>query len=99
MNLRNYKQKAAISTISGLGGEHKFHFTPIPKTWCKMDVRVALVGDVAFMFPNEDVEQMRVKDAIGSSAIWSTEFGKGTCSLRSEWLFSLSVYDMQLFQC
>jgi hypothetical protein len=68
-NPRNYKQKVATGTIRGFGGEHKFHFTPSPETWFKVDVRVALVCNVALMFPNEDVEQMKVKDAVGSSAI------------------------------
>jgi hypothetical protein len=76
MNPRCYRQKVATGTISGFGGEHKFHFTPIPETWFKVDVRVALVGDVALMFPNEDIEQMKVKDAVGSSAIWDSRYIK-----------------------
>jgi hypothetical protein len=60
MNPRSYKQKVATNIISGFGGEHKFHFIPISKTWFKVDVRVALVGDVALMFPNEDAEQMKL---------------------------------------
>jgi hypothetical protein len=78
MNPRSYKQKAAIDTISDFGGEHKFHFIPIPETWFKVDVRVALVGDVALMFPNEDAEQMKVKDVVGSSAIWDLRYIKCT---------------------
>jgi hypothetical protein len=74
MNPRNYRQKVATDTIGGFGGEYKFHFTPILETWFKVDVRVALVGDVALMFPNEDAEQM--KDVIGSSAIWDSRYIK-----------------------
>jgi hypothetical protein len=76
MNPRSYRQKVATSTTSGFGREHKFYFTPIPETWFKVDVRVALVGDVALMFPNEDAEQMKVKDAVGSSAIWDLRYIK-----------------------
>jgi hypothetical protein len=71
-----YKQKVATSTICSFGGEHKFHFTPILETWFKFDVRVALVGDVALMFPNEDAEQMKVKDVVGFSAIWDSWYIK-----------------------
>jgi hypothetical protein len=76
MNPRSYKQKVATGTISSFGGEHKFHFTPIPETWFKVDVRVALVDDVALMFPNEDIEQMKVKNVVGSSAIWNSRYIK-----------------------
>jgi hypothetical protein len=76
MNPRSYRQKVATDTISNFGGEHKFHFTPIPETWFKVDVRVALVGDVALMFPNEDTEQMKVKDVVGSSVIWGSLYIK-----------------------
>jgi hypothetical protein len=76
INPRNYKQKVATSTISGFGEEHKFYFTPILETWFKVDVRVPLVGDVALMFPNEDAEQMKVKDFVGSSAIWDSWYIK-----------------------
>jgi hypothetical protein len=80
MNLRSYMQKVATDTIRGFGREHKFHFTPIPESWFKVDVRVALVGDVASIFPNEDAEQMKVKDVIGSSAIWDSQYIKcATC--------------------
>jgi hypothetical protein len=76
MNPRSYRQKVATGTISGLGGKHKFHFIPIPETCCKVDVWVAMVGDVALMFPNKDAEQMRVKDVVGSFAIWDQRYIK-----------------------
>ena len=72
INPRRYRQKVATGTISNFGGKHKFHFIPILETWFKVDVCVALVGDVAFMFPNEDTDQMKVKDVVGSSTIWDT---------------------------
>jgi hypothetical protein len=56
INPRSYRQKVATGTISGFGGEHNFHFIPIPETWFKVDVRVALVGDVALISPYEDFE-------------------------------------------
>jgi hypothetical protein len=31
---------------------------------------------MALMFPNEDAEQMKVKDAVGSSAIWGSWYIK-----------------------
>jgi hypothetical protein len=76
MNSWSYRQKVATRTINGLGGQHKFHFTPIPDMWFKVDVRVALVPDVALMFPNEDTEQIKVKDTVGSSAIWDQKYIK-----------------------
>jgi hypothetical protein len=69
MNSKRYRQKVATGAISGFGGQYKFHFTPIPKTWFKVDVQIVLVCDVAFMFSDEDVEQIKVKDVVGPSAI------------------------------
>jgi hypothetical protein len=76
INPRSYRKKVATDTISSFDREHKFYFTPILETWFKVDVHVALVGDVALMFPNEDVEQMKVKDVVGSSAIWDLRYIK-----------------------
>jgi hypothetical protein len=38
MNPRSYRQKAASGAISGLWGEHKFHFGTIPDSWFKIDI-------------------------------------------------------------
>jgi hypothetical protein len=42
MNPRSYRKKVATDTISGFGRKHKFHFTPIPETWFKVDVQAWL---------------------------------------------------------
>jgi hypothetical protein len=56
MNPKSVWQKISTGTISGIGGEHQFHCMPIPENWFKVDIRVALQGDVALMFANEAAE-------------------------------------------
>jgi hypothetical protein len=70
MNPRSHRQKVAVGSVSGFGGEHKFHGTTIPDSWFKIDVREALMHEVALMFPNEVAEQEKVKDVVGSNTIW-----------------------------
>jgi hypothetical protein len=41
----------------------------IPNSWFKVDVREALMPEVALMFPNEATNQEKVKDVVGSNAI------------------------------
>jgi hypothetical protein len=76
MNPRSHRQKVAVATISDYGGEHKFHCTTIPDTWLKVDVQEALMPEVALMFPNEAADQAKVKDAVGSNAIWDQKYVK-----------------------
>jgi hypothetical protein len=47
----------ASGKVSGIGGEHKFHFREIPEKWFKVDVQEALLPATALMQPNEDVDQ------------------------------------------
>jgi hypothetical protein len=38
MNPKRSIQKVASGNVSGIGGEHKFHFKEIPEKWFKVDV-------------------------------------------------------------
>jgi hypothetical protein len=69
MNVRGNRQRAACGTISGMSGKHKFHFKDIPDGFFKVDVREALLPNVALMVPNADAEQEKLKDAVGTSVI------------------------------
>jgi hypothetical protein len=70
MNPRGNRQRAACGTISGMSGEYKFHFKDIPNGFFKVDVREALLPNVALMVPNADAEQEKLKDVVGTSALW-----------------------------
>jgi hypothetical protein len=74
LNPRSQRKKVATGKISGYGMVDKFHFTPIPDNWFKVDVHETLMPDVALMFPNSDAEQEKVKDAVGTVAIWDQKF-------------------------
>jgi hypothetical protein len=70
MNSKRTAQKVALSTISGVPGTQKFHFKDIPENWMKVDVREALYPKTALMFPNDDIDQNIIGDAVGSAALW-----------------------------
>ena len=76
MNPRNSRNKVASGTISGLPGEHKFHFQDIPKNWFKVDVRDAHCPNALLMFPNENADQIKVKDAVKGNTIWDGRYMK-----------------------
>ena len=70
MNPRVVRQKMASRTISGVAGEHKFHFKDIPKLWWKVDVHVIMHTGVALMYPNDDADMTLIEHAKGSAAMW-----------------------------
>jgi hypothetical protein len=72
-------QKVAVGTVSGIGGEQKFHFKEIPERWFKWNVREALQQETTLMCPNEDADQAIVGDVIGTAAIWDHKFMKLIC--------------------
>jgi hypothetical protein len=78
MNPRSVWQKTASRTVSGISGEHKFHFMDIPDGWIKVDVREALAPNVQLMMENRDDEQEKVKDVVGSSVLWNKKYMKST---------------------
>jgi hypothetical protein len=49
MNPKHSTQKVASGKVSGIGGEHKFHFKEIPEKWFKVDVQEALLPETALM--------------------------------------------------
>jgi hypothetical protein len=63
-----------VGAISGFGGEHMFHGSTIPDSWFKVNVREALMPEVALMFPNEAADQE--KDVVSSNAIWDQKYIK-----------------------
>jgi hypothetical protein len=71
MNPRSIRQKAARGTVSGISGQHRFHFVEIPDGWLKVDVQEALMPNVSLMMENREAEQEKVKDAIGSCILWN----------------------------
>jgi hypothetical protein len=76
MNPRSVRQKVASGTVSGIAGQHKFHFLEIPPAWMKIDIREALAPSVLLMMENLDDEQTQVGDAVGSSVLWNQRFLK-----------------------
>jgi hypothetical protein len=75
-NPRSHRRKVAVDSVSGIGGQQKFHGATIPESWFKIDVREALMLEVPLIFPNEVAEQDKVKDAVGSNAIWDQKYMK-----------------------
>jgi hypothetical protein len=70
MNPKRSTQKVALGKISGIGGEHKFHFKEIPEKRFKVDVQDALLPKTTLMQPNEDANQHVVGDVVGTAVIW-----------------------------
>jgi hypothetical protein len=70
MNPKRSTQKVALGKVSGISGEHKFHFKEIPEKWFKVDVQEALLPETTLMQPNEDVDQHVVGDVVGTAIIW-----------------------------
>jgi hypothetical protein len=50
----------------------------IPEGWIKVDVKEALLPNVQLMMENRDVEQEKLKDAVGSSVLWNLKYLKCT---------------------
>jgi hypothetical protein len=78
INPRVNRQKVAVGNISGLPGKHKFHFTDIPETWFKVDVREILQKGVALMFPFHADDQNVIDDVTGTSTVWNQKYLKMT---------------------
>jgi hypothetical protein len=76
MNPWSVRQKAALGTVNGISGQHRFHFLEIPVGWMKVDVREALAPNVMLMMENRDVDQEKVKDVVGSSILWNQKYMK-----------------------
>jgi hypothetical protein len=76
MNPRSVRQKVALGTVSGISGQHRFHFMEIPVGWMKVDITEVLASNVMLMMENRDAEQEKVKDAVGSSVLWNQKFMK-----------------------
>jgi hypothetical protein len=76
MNPRSARQKVASGTISGLPGEHKFHFIDIPEKWFKVDVREIYSPNVTLMLQNLDADQLKVKDVLKGNTVWDGKYIK-----------------------
>ena len=76
MNPRSTRNKVASGTISGLPGEQKFHFMDILEKWFKVNLREAYCPSALLMFPNEDAQQAKVKDAVKDNTIWDGRYIK-----------------------
>jgi hypothetical protein len=76
LNPRRSSQKVAVGSVSGIGGEQKFHFREIPERCFKVDVREALQRETTLMYPNKDADQVIVGDMVGTAAIWDQKFMK-----------------------
>lgn len=76
MNPRAVRQKVARGTISGVSGQHKFHFKEIPESWCKVDVTEVLQEGISLMYPNEDADQTLIEHVRGSAALWKFTYMK-----------------------
>lgn len=62
--------------MSGISGEHKFHFKDIPEEWMKVDVIKEVAPNVTLMVPNEGIDQEKLKDVIGTCIIWQEKYMK-----------------------
>jgi hypothetical protein len=78
MNPQSIRQKAVCGTVSGISGQHRFHFVEIPDSWLKVDVQEALMPNVSLMMENREAEQEKVKDAVGSCVLWNQKYMKCT---------------------
>ncbi len=76
INPRALRQRVARGTISGIAGEHKFHFKEIPESWCKVDVAEVLQERVSLMYPNEDADQTLLEHVRGTCALWKQQYMK-----------------------
>jgi hypothetical protein len=70
MNPKRGTWKVASGKVSGVAGEHKFHFKEILGKWFKVDVQEALLLETALMHPNDDADQHVVGDVVGTAMIW-----------------------------
>ena len=70
INPRSTKQKVATGVITGIGGVDKFHFTIIPNTWFKIDIRNIFAPDVPLMWENVSADQMKMEDVKGDNVVW-----------------------------
>jgi len=77
-NPRSPRQKVAKGNVSGLPGEHKFHFKDIPEGWLKVDVNDILHPSTALMFPAADPDMQLIEDAKGTSVVWHAKYIKFT---------------------
>jgi hypothetical protein len=75
-NPRSVLQKLASGIVSGIPGQHKFHFSKIPERWFKVDVRESHCPTATLMFPMEDAEQTTVKDIVNGNTLWDGKFMK-----------------------
>jgi hypothetical protein len=50
----------------------------IPDGWLKVDVQEALMPNVSLMMENQEAEQEKVKDAVGSCILWNQKYMKCT---------------------
>jgi hypothetical protein len=55
---------------------YKFHFHIIPNGWLKVDVKEALMPDVALMYPHDATDQNKVGDIVNSNGIWNQKYVK-----------------------
>ena len=62
--------------MSGINEKKKFHIMDILDGWIKVDVWVALAPNVQIMMENQDVEQEKMKDVVGSLVIWNQKHVK-----------------------
>lgn len=79
INPRAQRQKVATARVSGLPGEHKFHFAAIPHGWLKVDVLDIVQPGLALMYPNDDVDMRVLADAKGTCTVWDAQFIKHAC--------------------
>jgi hypothetical protein len=53
-----------------LYGQHQFHFRDIPDKWFKVDVREAHFPNAALMFPDDNAEQLVIRDVLNGNTVW-----------------------------
>ena len=66
----------AKGTVSGLPGEHLFHFKDIPDDWLKIDVTDILHQNVPLMISVPNADQEVIEQALGLYAMWHSKYVK-----------------------
>ena len=65
-------KRVGTGRVSGLGGTGNFHNRPIPNNYVKVNLESVLVN-VPLQIRVEEADQVNLKDALGSSVLWTKD--------------------------
>lgn len=71
MNIKNLRQKVASGKVTAIGGGTEvWHGKPIPGGYVRVDITHIMAPDITLMVPLPAADQWKVKDVLGSNALW-----------------------------